>query len=92
MLILKFIREYSSTSSLVNVVTCNHYEVYTHSGGVKTVTTYQDHTRLSGVDRHITAQAPTGRDCDPDPERYFDYCYVENESGKTVDTIRVNAS
>lgn len=91
MLILKFIREYSSTSSsLVNVVTCNHYEVYTRPGGAKTVTTYRDHTRLDGVERHITAQAPTGRSCDPDPEGYFDYCFVENENGKTVDTIRVN--
>lgn len=89
MFIMKFIREFNvSEASVVDVLTCNHYEIYARPNGVKTITTYPDHTRIGGVERHVTTTASTGWDEDPVPDGCFDLCYVENQNGKTVDVIR----
>lgn len=85
MFTIKFYSFFEGESNIEVVVSAPHYEVYTHTSGVKTITVYKDHMGVDGVDRKILSNELADRlDYKED---YFHVCYVENSSGKTIAKI-----
>lgn len=92
MFTLKFYR-YEENATTMCAISCPHYSVY-DNGVEKLVTTYKDHMDTTGVERTV-GEKLRGGNTSEQPVAYnvgYDVCYVENEAGKTIDTIRKDSS
>lgn len=78
MLTLKFCNSYEDGTSSQAVMSCSHFNVYRFSDRVE-ITLYKDYTSVDGVTYTLSEK---------DIERpYWQCCFVENSSGKTIDRI-----
>lgn len=79
MFTLKFYRFYTDGSSNSSVVATSHYSVYTRKEGTCEIVIYEKNTEVEGVAYQVGSnQALTD----------YDICYIENQSGKTIDCIK----
>tara|TARA_R110001583_G_scaffold58417_5_gene174258 strand:+ start:5112 stop:5378 length:267 start_codon:yes stop_codon:yes gene_type:complete len=77
MFTLKFFKKKSDDDAQVSsVVSAKSYQKYEQSNGVTMITVYDSPFQTDGVTYNIS-----------ESEREFIVCYVENASGKTIDTI-----
>lgn len=79
MFTLKFINQYDDGSSSTTSISAPHYQVYQNKNGTCEISLYKDFTSSDGV-CYFLSSCDVGRP-------YFQSCYVENPSGKTINCI-----
>lgn len=78
MFTLKFYSYFEDGSHTHATIACPHYSVYYNKGAdVYEVSIYKEHTSTEGVVYNV-AQRDIGKP-------YWETCYVENSSGKTIE-------
>ena len=64
-----------------NVLSAPHYNIYRNTEtGVTEITLYKDHTSHNGTTYRVSGK--------PLQVPHWDYAFIENSSGKTIDHIR----
>lgn len=80
MFTLKFYNNYENEQTTETVICCPHYSIYTRSEGNYSVDVYPQFVKKGGVNRDVSVE-----------ESHFDFCYIENEAGKTINVLRASS-
>ena len=83
MFTIKFYKHFNddSNSSSASAVSCPRYDIYERGNGSFEVVVYRSHVgHEDGVAYQVSNDRHDG----------YQHCYVTNEAGKTVDTIRAS--
>jgi len=86
MFTIKFMSFFQGEESTETVISAPHYEVYTHTNGVKTVCAYKDFISIDGVARTVMSDN-LADELDLNTP-YYHVCYIENMAGKTIARIQ----
>jgi len=91
MFTLRFMSFFEDKEEVASVISAPHYEVYTHRNGRKVVCVFKDQTTTDGIERTVMSddlakKLASEHNTEPLPN-YYHVCYVENQSGKTIDKI-----
>lgn len=89
MFTVKFMTVFNDGTSSQTSISCPNYSVYKREKSY-TVTTYPTFTDTNGVDRHVCEIEQITSDSAPPPIGSFTSCYVENEKGKTIESLHSN--
>ena len=81
-MILKFYKN-NDIAETHNVIECSHYQTNKHSNRVEVIV-YKDYFTKEGVTYILTKDTLDLKDIS------YRICFVENDNGKTIDTIRPN--
>lgn len=97
MFTVKFCTYFDDGTHTATSISCPHYSVYKRENGSFAVTTYKTMTTIDSVERTVMSdhlakmtekEESEARCMDPaNLPPYFHCCYVENQSGKTIDKI-----
>lgn len=80
MFTVKFISIYGDVEETTTAVSCPHYSAYRMKNGAYEIVLYKDFTSCDGVAYFLSSE-DIGRP-------YYQVCYVENQTGKTIETFR----
>ena len=85
MFTIKFYSYFEGESNIEVVLSAPHYEVYTHSDGVKSVTIYKDYLSVEGVEYKVVPDSLAEKL--NYTTNHYQVCFIENQSGKTIARI-----
>jgi hypothetical protein len=88
MFIVKFCSFFEDGSSTTTSISCAAYTAYRRKNGSASIVTHKDMTDNDGVERHVSSEEIHDESEPHEKRDYFDACFIENISGKTIDIFK----